>query len=49
MASISVMAFNGKQATPTAILECFPLSPNISKNRSDAALIILGMLIKLWI
>ncbi len=42
IASISVIESNGKLATPTAILECFPISPNISKNKSEAGLITLG-------
>ena len=42
MASISVMESNGRLATPTAILECFPFSPNISKNKSEAGLITFG-------
>ena len=40
--SISTVEFNGRLATPTAILECFAMSPNISTNRSDAALITFG-------
>ena len=42
IASISVIEFNGKHATPTAILECFPLSPNSSNIKSDAGLMTLG-------
>jgi len=38
IASISVIESSGKLATPTAILECFPFSPNISKNKSEAGL-----------
>ena len=41
-ASISVIEFSGRHATPIAILECFPLSPKISKNKSEAALITFG-------
>ena len=36
------MEFSGRLATPTAILECFAISPKISTSRSDAALITLG-------
>lgn len=42
IASISVMELSGKFATPTAILECFPFSPKISKSKSEAALITFG-------
>ncbi len=42
IASISVIESNGKLATPTAILECLPVSPNISKNKSEAGLITFG-------
>ena len=45
-ASISVIESNGRQATPTATLECFPFSPNTSKNRSDAGLMTLGCCVK---
>ena len=41
-ASISVIESSGRLVTPTAILECFPISPNISKNKSEAALITFG-------
>ena len=46
MASISVIESNGREATHTATLECFPFSPNISKSKSDAELMTLGCCVK---
>ena len=40
--SISTVELSGRLATPTAILECFAMSPKISTNKSDATLIIFG-------
>lgn len=40
-AATSVMEFKGRPDTPTAILECSPISPNMAKSRSDAASITL--------
>jgi len=40
--SISTIESNGRLETPTAILACFPFSPKISCNKSDAAFITNG-------
>ena len=40
--SISTVELSGRRVTPTAIRECFPLSPNMLNSKSDAGLIIFG-------
>ena len=44
--SISRGAFKGKTFTPTVDLACFPLSPKISKSKSEAAFNTFGCSVK---
>ena len=44
--SISTVASKGRLTTPIAILECLPMSPNISNNKSDAAFMTKGCFVK---